>query len=66
MWLCLLGFVYAVYRREYGCMAAFGFLIAIWITCLLGPVAIMRYMLGLFYAVPLLLAYLLVPGRSVC
>lgn len=66
VWLCLLGFVYAVYRREYGCMAAFGFLIAIWITCLLGPVAIMRYMLGLFYAVPLLLAYLLVPGRSAC
>lgn len=64
VWLCLAGFLYAIYSRQYGCMTAFAFLIGIWITCLLGPVALMRYMLGLFYAVPVLLTYLLVPGRQ--
>lgn len=66
VWLCLGGFVYALYARERGCMMAFAFLLAIWITCLLGPVAIMRYLLGLFYAVPVLLAWLLIPGRKTC
>ena len=47
-------------------MTAFAFLIGIWITCLLGPVALMRYMLGLFYAVPVLLGCLLIPGRKAC
>lgn len=66
VWLTLIGFVYALYRRERGLMMAFGFLLTVWITCLLGPVALMRYMLGLFYATPVLLAYLLIPGRKVC
>lgn len=66
VWLCLFGFAYAVYRREYGLMTAFGFLIAVWLTCLLGPVAIMRYLLSLFYAVPVLLARLLTPRRKPC
>ena len=66
VWLCLAGFVYAIYSRQYGCMTAFAFLLGIWFTCLLGPVALMRYMLGLFYAVPVLLAYLLIPGRKTC
>ena len=29
-----------------------------WITCLLGPVAIMRYLLGFFYTMPVVLAWL--------
>lgn len=66
VWLTLTGFVYAAYRRERGLMMAFAFLLTLWATCLLGPVALMRYMLGLFYTTPVLLAYLLVPGRKVC
>lgn len=66
VWLTLIGLVYAAYRRERGLMMAFAFLLAIWVTCLLGPVALMRYMLGLFYTTPVLLAYLLIPGRKVC
>ena len=63
VWLCIAGLAYAWYRRERGLMAAFGFLIAVWITSLLGPVAIIRYMLSFFYAVPVLLARLLVPAQ---
>lgn len=59
VWLCIIGFAFAVYRRKRGLMTAFAFLLAIFITCLLGPVAIMRYMLGLFYTVPVLLCGLL-------
>lgn len=62
VWLCMFGFVCAVYLRRRGLMTAFLFLLAIWITCLLGPVAILRYVLGLFDAVPVLLCALLTPG----
>lgn len=66
VWLALAGFAYACLRGERGSMMAFGYLLGIWITCLLGPVALMRYMLGLFYLVPVLWAHLLIPGRNVC
>lgn len=59
VWLCMAGLAYALCRRERGFAAAFGFLLCIWFTCLLGPVAIMRYMLTLFYAVPVLLCAML-------
>ena len=54
VWLAVAGFACACFQRKRGLMTAFGFLIAVWFTCLLGPVAIMRYMLGLYYAVPVL------------
>lgn len=63
-WLCLFGFAWAAYRGKRGYMLAFGFLLCIWLTCLLGPVALMRYMLGLYYAVPVLLAGMLAPGEA--
>ncbi len=59
VWLCLGAFGLAVYRRQRKWMAALGFLLAIWITCLLGPIAIMRYMLGFFYGMPVILAAML-------
>lgn len=62
VWLCIIGFAFAIYRRQRGLMTAFAFLLAIWATCLLGPVAIMRYMLGLYYTVPVLLGSLMIPG----
>lgn len=63
-WLAIGGLFYACYRRKYGLMSAFAFLIAVWITSLLGPIALMRYVLGLYYSVPVLLAALLIPERS--
>ncbi|MBE5795639.1 MAG: hypothetical protein E7323_13270 [Clostridiales bacterium] len=61
VWLCIIGFAFAAYRKERGLMTAFVFLLALWFTCLLGPVAIMRYLLGLYYTVPVLLGYLMIP-----
>ena len=61
VWLCIIGFAFAIYRKERGLMTAFVFLLAIWFTCLLGPVAIMRYLLGLYYTVPVLLGCLMIP-----
>jgi len=60
VWLCITGFALACYRKNRGLMTAFGFLIAVWFTSLLGPVAIMRYMLGVYYTAPVLLGTLLV------
>jgi len=59
-WLTLAGFACACYQRRKGLMAAFGFLLAVWFTCLLGPVAIMRYLLGVYYTVPVLLGALFI------
>lgn len=66
VWVCLFGFVGAAYTRRGGFLAAFGFLLAIWITCLLGPVTTMRYLLGLYYTAPVLLCAMLSPGRREC
>ncbi|MEG0493249.1 MAG: DUF6020 family protein [Clostridia bacterium] len=55
-WLCMLCYGLALYRKQRGMRVACGFLLMLWLTNLLGPVAIMRYMLGLFYGVPVLCA----------
>ena len=59
IWLAL-----AVYRRQKGYMAAFTFILTVWFTCLIGPVAIMRYLLIAFYGVPVLLAGMLAKPES--
>lgn len=58
VWMCIVGLAVACQRRKRGLMTAFGFLVAVWFTCLLGPVAIMRYLLGVYYTVPVLLGAL--------
>lgn len=64
VWLVLAAFALAVYRKQKGWMAALGFLLALWLTCLLGPVAIIRYMLGLIYTVPVALSAMLAPQNA--
>lgn len=64
VWLCLIGLALAGYRRQRQFMAAFGFLLCIWFTCLLGPAALIRYMLSFFYAVPVLLCAMLSPSGA--
>lgn len=61
VWLCMAGLTFAIYRGQKQWMVGFTFLLAIWFTCLLGPVALMRYVLALFYTVPVLLAAMLAP-----
>lgn len=56
VWLTLWLTGLAIYRRKRGMVIAGVFLLAIWATCLLGPIAVMRYLLGLFDTVPVLLA----------
>ena len=59
IWLAMAGLALAVYRRQKGYMAAFTFILTVWFTCLIGPVAILRYLLIAFYGVPVLLAGML-------
>lgn len=61
VWLCLAALGFALWRRRRGLAAACALLLALWVTCLLGPVAILRYMLGFFYAMPVLAAVSLAP-----
>ena len=64
VWVCLAGFVYGLYRRQRAFQAAFGFLLAYLCTCLMGPIAAMRYVVVLFYAAPVLLAAMLGKGEK--
>ena len=64
VWLAAAGFACACFQRRRGLMTAFGFLLAVWLTCLLGPVAIMRYLLGLYAAVPVLWGALMIPPEQ--
>lgn len=56
VWLTLLINGFAIYRRRRGTVIAGLFLLAVWVSCLVGPIAAMRYLLGLFDTVPVLLA----------
>ena len=56
VWLTLLLLGFALYRKQRGTVIAALFLLAIWCTCLMGPIAVMRYLLGFFYTTPVLLA----------
>ena len=62
--LWLLGLALALRRGQRGVSAGFLFGLAIWLTCLLGPVALIRYVLSLYYLVPVLWAALLAPGEK--
>ncbi len=64
VWLSFIGFGYAWYKKQKHWMACFAFLFAIWISCLAGPVAIMRYMLSFYYAIPILLVVLIKPTEK--
>ena len=63
-WLSLIGLCYALCRGRRGVAAGFLFGLSVWVTCLLGPVAAIRYVLSLYYIVPVLWAALLAPERA--
>ncbi len=62
VWLTLWLLGLAIYRRQQGVVIAAVFLMAIWCTCLMGPIAVIRYMLGFFYTVPVLFAFAFARG----
>ncbi len=59
LWACVALTGFFAYRRDCTALAACVLLLAIWASNLLGPVSIMRYMLGFFDCVPVLAAYAL-------
>ncbi len=61
VWLCMAALGYCIWKRQTRFAGALCFLLAIWLTCLLGPVALMRYMLSFFYSIPVILAAMLQP-----
>jgi len=65
VWLCIAALGYAIYQRQRQWMVGLTFLLAIWVTNLLGPVPLIRYMLGFFYGMPVLLAVMCKPARQV-
>ena len=64
VWLLFLLLGLAIYRRQQGMTIAGLFLLALWGTCLLGSIAAMRYLLGLFYALPVLAAAVFAKEKS--
>lgn len=58
VWLSLFLFGFAIYIKQQQVMAVLCFLFAIWLSCLAGPVAIIRYMLAFFYVVPVLFVFM--------
>ena len=60
-WLSIIGLCYALCRGRRGVAAGFLFGLSVWGTCLLGPVAAIRYVLSLYYIAPVLWAALLAP-----
>jgi len=66
VWLCVAALGYAVYQKQKQWATCLVFLLTIWVTCLLGPVALIRYMLGFFYGIPVILAAMSAPAYSAC
>ena len=64
VWMSIAMLGLAVYRKSRRLILPLAFLLALWLTCLLGPVAIIRYLLAFFYAVPVLLAFMLRPAKK--
>lgn len=64
IWLAMMGLALAIYRRQRGFMTAFAFILTMWFTCLLGPIALSRYLLMAFYAVPVLLSAMMSRSKA--
>lgn len=63
-WLAAAGLVLALRLRRRGAAAGLILALAVWATCLLGPVAAIRYVLSVYYVVPVMGAALLAPGAK--
>lgn len=64
IWLAFALVALSIYRKEKVLLAPVILLLAIWFTSLLGPVALIRYMLSIHYTIPVLLAAALIPKRN--
>lgn len=57
-WVYVIAFAYSVYRKQKASYPVFILMGILWLTVLLGPIALVRYVLFLFFGLPLLLSAL--------
>lgn len=64
LYLCLISFSYALYNKDRKMIFALLFIIILWMTYLLGPVALVRYVLFLYLLVPVELAMIYISNSD--
>lgn len=57
-WIMIITIAYTLYKKRYELMPMFILMSLVWLTVLLGPIALVRYVLFLFFAFPLMLSAL--------
>lgn len=57
-WILFICIWYNVYKKRKEIYAVFSVILLLWLTILLGPTVLVRYVLILFFAFPLLLAFM--------
>lgn len=55
-WCFAFAFVYALYRRNYGVLMPYSLILLVWLTVILGPTYLPRYVIILWFALPLLIS----------
>ena len=59
IWIVFLYIAWCLYQRKYRYLVPAGFLVALWLTLLLGPVVLYRYVYPIVMSVPLLISFVL-------
>ncbi len=57
-WILVIAFAYSIYDKRYEFIPMFILMLLMWLTVLLGPIALVRYVLFLFFCFPLVLSAL--------
>ena len=56
-WLVLIFTFYFLYKKNYGALFPVSFIIGLWLTMILGPLALYRYTFPLMVSIPILFSY---------
>lgn len=57
-WIMVIAFAYSIYDKRFEFIPMFLLMLLMWLTVLLGPIALVRYVLFLFFCFPLVLSAL--------
>lgn len=57
VWLLFVGIWYSVYKKRKEICVSLSIITLLWLTVLLGPIVLVRYVLILFFAFPLILTF---------
>ena len=58
-WVLLIGLFYNIYKKRKEIVMILSLILLLWMTVLLGPMVLVRYVLILFFSFPLILAFTL-------